>query len=277
MTMTTPASIPASAEQTPVHTIADILRAMAHDPAIAKAVRQHVLDEELRQLPAAFRQLAATVEEYMVQTNRILADLQTGQARHDADIAELKDGQARLEAGQARHENAIAELKDGQARLEAGQARHDTAIAELKIGQDELRAKATITDARKMVGRICDLANLRRPRFLESTDVFDIFDDADTSHIPPNELLSCQETDLVVRAVSKDDQSRHYVLLECSAGITAADIRRLRRNADLFTRLTGCTTHAVAVGKLPPGRILASARGQNVHCLEPTAKVTRPT
>ena len=146
--MTTPASIPASAEQTPVHTIADILRAMAHDPAIAKAVRQHVLDEELRQLPAAFRQLAATVEEYMVQTNRILADLQAGQARHDADIAELK------------------------------------------TGQDELRAKATITDARKMVGRICDLANLRRPRFLESTDVFDIFDEADTSGVPPNELLS---------------------------------------------------------------------------------------
>lgn len=233
--MTTPASIPASAEQTAVHTIADILRAMAHDPAIAKAVRQHVLDEELRQLPAAFRQLAATVEEYMVQTNRILADLQAGQARHDADIAELK------------------------------------------TGQDELRAKATITDARKMVGRICDLANLRRPRFLESTDVFDIFDEADTSGVPPNELLSCRETDLVVRAVSKDDQSRHYGLLECSAGIMAADIGRLRRNADHFTRLTGCTTHAVAVGKLPPDRILATAQEQNVHCLEPTAKVTRPT
>ena len=211
MTMTTPASIPASAEQTPVETIADILRAMAHDPAIAKAVRQHVLDEELRQLPAAFRQLATKVEEYTAQTNRILADLQAGQARHNADIAELKDGQARLEAGQARHdaaiaelkdgqagleagqarhETAVAELKDGQAGLEAGQARHETAIAELKIGQDELRAKATITDARKMVGRICDLANLRRPRFLESTDVFDIFDDADTAGIPPNELLS---------------------------------------------------------------------------------------
>lgn len=169
MTMTTPASIPASAEQTPVETIADILRAMAHDPAIAKAVRQHVLDEERRQLPAAFRQLATKVEEYTAQTNRILADLQAGQARHNADIAELKDGQA---------------------RLEAGQARHVTAIAELKIGQDELRAKDTITDARKMVGRICDLANLRRPRFLESTDVFDIFDDADTAGIPPNELLS---------------------------------------------------------------------------------------
>ena len=233
--MTTPISVPASAEQTPVHTIADILRAMTHDPAIAKAVRQHVLDEEFRQLPAAFRQLAATVEEYMVQTNRILADLQ------------------------------------------AGQARHDLAIAELKIGQDELRAKATITDARKMVGRICDLANLRRPRFLESTDVFDLFDDADTSGIPANELLSCRETDLVVRAVRKNDQAQHYVLLECSAGITAADIRRLRRNADHFTLLTGCTTHAVAVGKLPPDRILASAREQNVHCLEPTAKATRPT
>lgn len=254
--MTTPASIPASAEQTTVQTIADILRAMAHDPAIAKAVRQHVLDEELRQLPAAFRQPGRYGRGIHGSDHVFLADLQAGQARHAADIAELKDGQARLEAGQARHE---------------------TAIAEPKIGQDELRAKATITDARKMVGRICDLANLRRPRFLESTDVFDIFDDADTSGIPPNELLSCRETALVVRAVSKGDHARHYVLLECSAGITAADIRRLRRNADLFTRLTGCTTHAVAVGKLPPDRILATALEQNVHSLKPTAKVTRPT
>ena len=61
--MTTSIAIPESAERMPVNTVADILRAMARDPAVAEAVRQHILDDELRRLPSAFLQLAAKVEQ----------------------------------------------------------------------------------------------------------------------------------------------------------------------------------------------------------------------
>ena len=61
--MTTAIAIPESAERAPVNTVADILRAMARDPAIAEAVRQHILDDELRRLPAAFLRLAAKAEQ----------------------------------------------------------------------------------------------------------------------------------------------------------------------------------------------------------------------
>ena len=74
-----PAIVPESGGDIPIQTFADILRAMSREPALAEAVRQHVLDDELRRLPAAFQQLAATVEDYMAQTNRILAELQAGQ------------------------------------------------------------------------------------------------------------------------------------------------------------------------------------------------------
>ena len=355
--MTTSIAIPESAERMPVNTVADILRAMARDPAVAEAVRQHILDDELRRLPSAFLQLAAKVEQHLAESARIHAELQAGQARleagqarHDANIAELRAGQDELRAGQARHDADIAELRAGQARLEAGQeelragqarhdadiaelragqdelragqarleagqeelragqARHDADIAELRAGQDELRAgqarleagqeeiragqarhdadiavlraKATVTDARSMVGSICDLASLRRSRWLESTEVLDLIEDADEAvlnQIPINELRSCQQTDLILSATSKIDGSRQFFLVECTAGITRRDIQRIRRNADHFARITGCVTHAAVIGRLPPPNILADAHAQNVHCVEPSAKVTRPT
>ena len=299
--MTTPIAIPESAERTPVDTVADILRAMARDPAVAEAVRQHVLDEELRRLPAAFAQLADKVEQHIAESSRTHTELRAGQARLEAGQDELRAGQARLEAGQdelragqARHDADIAELRTGQEELRAGQARLEAGQAELRAGQEEFRAgqarhdaniavllaKATATDARKMSGTFCKLINLRRPRWLDDTDVVDLIYDADEAviaDIPDNELQSCQRADLVLSAISKTDGSRQYVIIECSAGITRRDIQRIRRNADHFARITSCVTHAAAVGRLPPPAILDSARELNVHCLEPSARVTRPT
>ena len=264
--MTTPIAIPESAERTPVDTVADILRAMARDPAVAEAVRQHVLDEELRRLPAAFAQLADKVEQRIAESSRTHTELRAGQARLEAGQDELRAGQDELRAGQAR-------LEAGQEEFRAGQARHDANIA-------VLLAKATATDARKMSGAFCKLINLRRPRWLDDTDVVDLIYDADEAviaDIPDNELQSCQRADLVLSAISKTDGSQQYVIIECSAGITRRDIQRIRRNADHFARITGCVTHAAAVGRLPPPAILDSARELNVHCLEPSARVTRPT
>ena len=291
--MTTTIPIPASAARAPVHTVADILLAMSQDPEIAAAIRQHVMTQELLALPATVARMAQQIDRNTEDIAEILAvQRQQGevQERHGADIADLKAGQERhegmlsdLKAGQERHNDDIAELK-------AGQERHDDDIAELKadvadikssqrrveIELSVLRAKATVTDARKMMGVICNAANLRGPRWMEPHDIFALIDNADTTGIPGNELRSCQEADLVMRAIGKDDQATHYAIVECSATITGADIRRIRRNAGHFARITGCSTHAIAIGKLPPPQILADASRQQVHCIEPSSSVTRP-
>ena len=157
------------AERTPIVTFQDILNAMARNPELKEQMRQHLQDEELRNLPRTVARLLEAVAELAVTVQGIarrqerteadvadikagqarhdadIADIKAGQARHDADIADIKAGQARhdadiaeLKAGQARHDADIAELKAGQARLEAGQARHDADIAELKAGQARL-------------------------------------------------------------------------------------------------------------------------------------------
>ena len=43
-----------TAATTPIQTFKDILDAMERDPQLQEALRQYVLDEEIRRLPAAF-------------------------------------------------------------------------------------------------------------------------------------------------------------------------------------------------------------------------------
>ena len=281
-----PAIISESGGDIPIQTFADILRAMSREPALAEAVRQHVLDDELRRLPAAFQQLAATVEDYMVQTNRILAELQAGQAKLEAGQEELRSGQAKLEAGQAKLEAGQAKLEAGQAKLEAGQeelragyAKLEAGQVELRAGQVELQAKFLPFDARKMIGVIARRLNIRRPVWLDNTDLLGIADDAGylADAVPENELESFFAVDLALRAVGKAERDTQYVVIECSNTVDRNDILRIRRNADLLARFTGCHTHAMVIGNRLPEHIAAVAEASGVHWLLPSVRVTRAT
>ena len=224
------ALVPESGEHITIETFADILRAMSRDRGLAEAVRQHVLDDELRRLPAAFQQLAATVEDYMAQTNTILAGLQAGQD-------------------------------------------------ELRAGQLELQAKFLPLDARKMVGVIAGRLDIRRPVWLEHTDLLVIADEAGevADAVPGNELQSFFAIDLALRAVGKAARDTQYVVIECSNTVDRNDILRIRRNADLMARFTGCMTHAMVIGNRLPEHIASLAEASGVHSLQPSVRVTRAT
>ena len=297
------------AERTPIATFGDILNAMAQNPELKEQMRQHLQDEEVRNLPQTVARLTKAVQELTVTVQSVEMDvaeikagqarhdadiadlkagqarLETGQARHDADIAELKDGQARLEAGQARHDADIAELNDVQARLEAGQARHDADIAELKDGQtrieiiqDDMRGQLVHLAARRMTGRIAKITQSRRPRWLESADIVDIADDADTDGIPANELDSFRDIDLALIAIDKTgaDGQQQYIIIECSGTITHQDIARIASSAEYMTRFTDLPCQAVVIGYTIPNAVAEAARAQSVHWLLVTNRVTHP-
>ena len=305
---------PESGEDIPIQTFADILRAMSRDPALAEAVRWHVLDDELRRLPAAFQQLAATVEDYMAQTNRILAELQAGQAKLEVGQEELRAGQVKLEAGQAKLEVGQAKLEAGQEELRAGYAKLEAGQGKLEAGQEELRAgqgkleagqeelragyakleagqgkleagqlelqaKFLPFDARRMIGVIARRLNIRRPVWLDNTDLLNIADDAGylADAVPENELESFFAVDLALRAVGKAARDTQYVVIECSNTVDRNDILRIRRNADLLARFTGCHTHAMVIGNRLPERIASVAEASGVHWLLPSVRVTRAT
>ena len=298
---------------TTIETFEDILAAMDRDPKLHAALRQRILDEEFRRLPAIVRelqeavaQLARTLQDFMQATNERLARLETGQAKLEAGQEELRAGQAKLEAGQAKLEAGQEELRAGQAKLEAGQTKLEAGQEELRADQADLRAgfgrmekrqdtmeediRVLKTDmaevrgqlvplaARRMVGRIADVTQSRRPRWLDNTDIIDISDDADTTDVPPNELESFRAIDLALRAVDKNSagKQQQYVIIECSGTITRNDITRIARNAEYMTRFTGLPTKAVVIGYTLPDVVAEAARERSVHCLIVTSRSTRP-
>ena len=118
---------------TPIYSFQDILRILEQNPELREAMRRYILDEELRQLPAAVRELRETVanlaqvvHDYMLATNARLDRLEAGQE-------ELKAGQARMEARQDR-------MEARQDRMEARQDRMEANQEEMKANQEEMKA-----------------------------------------------------------------------------------------------------------------------------------------
>ena len=263
----------ADAATQPIRVFQDLLDILAGNPQLADLMRQHLLTQELLNLPQIVAQIAAEQQrtnEIVAQlgrdlqrTNEIVAQMLEVQRQHTQDIAELKTGVADLQAGQA-------DLQAGQANLQAGQARMETRL-------DNLAAKFLYLDAKKMTGPIASRFNVRRPMWLENNDLVNIVDDAGdlADAIPRNEIDSLLHSDLAIRAIDKSDRQTRYILIECTGSITRNDVNRIRRNAGHLSRLTGHETYPLIIGKLPPAHILQEAEAGGVHCLQPGEKVTR--
>ena len=220
-------------------------------PAVAEKMPVDTVADILRALQNP--DVAAAVRQHILTQELLL--LPAAFAKLSADVETIKAD--------------VADLKTGQARL-------DTTVTRIERHVEVLRAESTVNKARRMVSPICRAANLRRPRWMNEAELFDLWDAADTSDIPPGELESCQRADLVLKAVSKADGSQQYAVIECSATITGADVRRIRRNAGHYQRATGCVTHAYAVGDPPPLAVLDEATRLGVHCLTPSGKNSHP-
>ena len=137
-----------------INNFSDILSAMEQNPELQEAMRNHVLGEELRQLPAIVRRqgeqlaealerldaLAATIRNvaeqissYALASSRAITAIVERQDRVEADIAELKAAQVRLEA-------SVQDMRESLARMEARQDRMENDIAELKTDMVEVKS-----------------------------------------------------------------------------------------------------------------------------------------
>lgn len=143
-----------------INDFSDILSAMEQNPELQEAMRNHVLGEELLQLPAVVRQqgellaqiqnqlmelasaLRDTTEQiasYALVSSRVITNTVERLDRVESDLAELKASQARVEASvqdmratQARMENDISGLKTDMAQVKAD-------VSELKDAQGRMQ------------------------------------------------------------------------------------------------------------------------------------------
>ena len=149
-------------------------------------------------------------------------------------------------------------------------------VGELKRDVGELKGHTVPLAARRMMGKIAEVTNSRRPRWLEEAEFVDISDDADTTDVPPNELESFRAIDLALRAVDKSTGAQNYVIIECSYTVDANDVERAKRNAEYMTRFTGIQTKPVVMGNVILDDAARAAKRASVACVTITNKSARP-
>ena len=253
---------------TTITTFEDILAVLEQNPQLRTALRNHILDEELKQLPAIVRRNQELLEQFIRQQAEITAKLQAG-------IDQLNDTLNRFMAST----NAmLAAHAERMARLESDTAEIKSDLAELKTDVGWLKGHITPAIARRMIGRIADVTQCRRPRWLDEHEIIDLSDDADTSDVPANELESFRAIDLVMRGIDRTSPTgeQQYIVIECPATVASNDVARAKRNAAYMTQFTGLPSKAVVIGtEIPPG-IANLAERESVYCVTLTDKAARP-
>ena len=217
---------------TTVNTIEDLIRILDEHPEWNDALRARVLSQELLNLPQ-------TLADFAESTERRLIALEATQAEMQATLAKFVENTDQrlmaLEAGQNRLVSDVAPLKAAHAR----------------------------NGALLIVARIARVVGCREYRVLDLGDVLNMIDDADTDDIPPNELTSFENADIIIEATPRDNGEIHYIAVEASYTGGWRDVDRATRNAGYLTRFTGQPAHAVvAAQRIRPGIERLVERGE---------------
>ena len=130
---------------TTVNDFVDILRIIREQPEWGEALRSALLSKEVLELPQRLAEFSEAANRRFDRLEGDVADLKEGQARLEGDVsvlktdvAELKEGQARLEGDVSILKTDVADLKEGQTRLEGDVSVLKTDVADLKEGQTRL-------------------------------------------------------------------------------------------------------------------------------------------
>ena len=215
-------------------------------------MRRYILDEELRQLPAAVRELRETVanlaqvvHDYMLATNARLDRLEAGQE-------ELKAGQARMEARQDRMEARQDRMEVNQEEMKANQEEMKDAFARMERRQDRVEGhlnnlrgteyeRRAARRARRAAARWLNLFHATVVQAITVPDnniIPNLMDDA----VAANRVTLEQADDLeladLILAGSLTDAGDEpaYAVVEVSLAIDENDINRARERAGALAR-----------------------------------------
>ena len=256
-----------TASQTPILTFQDILDTMAANPELRASMRQHVLDEEVRQLPAAYQRLAESQTEMQEAISRLtaeMAELREIVARLAKEVAELKEIVARLSTEMAELREIVARLSAEMAELREIVARLSAEVAELReivtqlvetvshivARQDRMERRAAIT-----AGHLARIAGSQyeqaiaaiAPRIAREelnfiapaithrawqTGAF-VADAVNSPSITTRQAADLNRADLVISGRTPDNQPIH-ALAEVSITIHEGDIQRAHRRAQIL-------------------------------------------
>ena len=233
----------------PIESFQDILDVLDQNPEYREAMRRHILDEEIRRLPAEFRELRETVDDLVQVVREYIETTNERLGRVESDVAELKEGQAKLEAGQARLEAGQTRLKAGQTRLEAGQTRLEGRIGDVAGTAYERRIAK---HCRRIVGR---RLGIRRAKVLHSINVTEnealdsLIDSAsEAGAITDEQAYDLDRADIILSGDNSPGQFG-FAVIEVSETIGDSDVDRAYERASILARVINEPVAAAVIGK----------------------------
>ena len=298
-----------------INDFSDILSAMERNPELQEAMRNHVLGAELRQLPAVvqqqgellvqvqdrLRELASTLRDtteqiasYALVSSRVITTTVERLDHVEADLAELKAAQVRLEAIvreireiQARMENDFAELKTDVAELKTDMAEVKADVVELKTEQattnrrlnriegqlGNLNGWRLESDVHKNISSIVHRYLMLQGTYVlksgilpQSNELDSILRQARTDgRITRDQVQEVLDTDMIVTAEDDDDQ-KYVIAAEVAHTLDDRDITRAAQRSRIMADAMQIDGIAIAIAPriAPQQRELAASEGVTV-------------
>ena len=141
----------------PIHTFQDILDAIRWNPELGVELRQHLQDEELRNLP----QTVALLAENLQQVTAAMQAMAERQDRMEADIVDIKALLAHVVERQDRMETDIVDIKALLAHVVERQDRMEADIVDIKallahVVERQDRMETDIVDIKALLAHVVE-------------------------------------------------------------------------------------------------------------------------
>ncbi len=279
----------------------DILLAMEQNPELLQAMRDHVLGEELQQLPAVVHQqgellvqirdrlmelatvLRDTTEQiagYALVSSRVIVTTVERLDRVESDLAELKTAQVRLEASvqairetQVRMENDIAELKTGVAELKTEQATTNRRLNRIEGQLGNINGRQLEGDVHKNISSIVYRYLMLEGTYVLKSSTLPQTNELDSilrqarvdGRITREQVQEVLDADIVVTAEDDDDR-KHVIVAEVAHTLEDSDITRAAQRSRIMADAMAIVGIAVAIAPMvaPQQQELAASEGVTI-------------
>ena len=279
----------------------DILLAMEQNPELLQAMRDHVLGEELQQLPAVVHQqgellvqirdglmelatvLRDTTEQiaaYARISSRVITTTAERLDRVESDLAELKTAQVRLEASvqairetQVRMENDIAELKTDVAELKTEQATTNRRLNRIEGQLGNINGRQLEGDVHKNISSIVYRYLMLEGTYVLKSSTLPQTNELDSilrqarvdGRITREQVQEVLDADIVVTAEDDDDR-KHVIVAEVAHTLDDSDIIRAAQRSRIMADAMEIAGIAVAIAPriAPQQQELAASEGVTI-------------
>lgn len=250
---------------TPINTFQDIMDALERNPELRRQLREHILTEELLQLPAVVGRPEPGDPPLIQQVKKLdskVGELDSKVDELDKKVDELDKKVDELDKKVNELDGKVDELDKKVDELDGKVERIDSRLGNVAGTQYEERAAHRATSRVRSLGiergRIVFAPGESQPSFHDA-----IAEAVDTGLISQEELEDLTATDIIIRG----GNHRHAVI-EASLGPDQNDLERALRRAGILARAIGEETKPAVAAPELPAELAEAAETLGVAVLE---------